>query len=81
MNTNDIEKELQRLAGELKNGDQMQEAYGQQVLALAHKIEEYRKASQTPLNADNIKGIESGGSVPPNTPTRKWGAPRKWRSP
>jgi hypothetical protein len=72
MNTKEIEETLKQLALEPKTGDEKQKAFGKRLHALALEMEEVRKASQTPLNEDNIKLIESGGSDPRLSPRRKW---------
>jgi hypothetical protein len=72
MNTKEIEEILKEQAMKLKKGSQKQKAFGQQVHALALEIEKNRKDSETPLDAENIKGIFSGGSDPRLSPRRKW---------
>ena len=80
MKTKAIEVTLKEQALELAKGDQKQKEFGEKVRSLALEMEEYRKASETPINADNVKEIESGGSDRRLQPTRPWPRERrKWK--
>ena len=76
MNTKEIEETLKQQALELKTGDEKQKAFGKRLHVLALEMEKVRKASKTPLNEDNIKEIESGGSSPPRSQPRSWSSSR-----
>jgi hypothetical protein len=64
MNTKTIETALKKQALKLKKGDNTQKNVGVEIIALAEKLELYRKRNEKPVDAENAKAISIGPPGP-----------------
>lgn len=67
-----IEDSIKSLALKLEQGSDQQQRFGQQLVTIAAKLAEHRKATERPITAETLKQIRTGPNrrVPQFTPRR-----------